>query len=162
MNLSSHVPTSSSSAKSLIASKSPGILTATGKLESGMRRNSRPDAASSSQARLQDGYLGGLMATATVKPVAKKDPSEPETGSEEDVTRKPVAEKRATGKPYAFSKSDCQGRPKAEKIEWSHKLQVSPATIHHTEAVFLFVIDVDVNLAIWCIFMDGQDCEREE
>ena len=50
MNLSSHVPTSSSSAKSLIASKSPGILTATGKLDSRMRGNSESDAASSSQA----------------------------------------------------------------------------------------------------------------
>ena len=40
MNLSSHVPTSSSSAKSLIASKSAGILMATGKPESRMRRNS--------------------------------------------------------------------------------------------------------------------------
>ena len=32
INLSSHVPTSSSSEKSQIASKSPGILIATGKL----------------------------------------------------------------------------------------------------------------------------------
>ena len=48
MNLSSHVPTSSSSAKSPIASKSPGILIATGKPESRMRRNSKSDAASSS------------------------------------------------------------------------------------------------------------------
>ena len=37
MNLSSHVPTSSSSAKSPIASKGPGILIATGKPESRMR-----------------------------------------------------------------------------------------------------------------------------
>ena len=36
-NLSSHVPTSSSSAKSLIASKSPGILIATVKPKSRMR-----------------------------------------------------------------------------------------------------------------------------
>ena len=58
-NLSSHVPTSSSSAKSPIASKGPGILIATRKPESTMRRNSKSDAASSSQARLQDAYLGG-------------------------------------------------------------------------------------------------------
>ena len=43
-NLSSHVPTSSSSAKSLIASKSPGILIATEKPQSRMRRNSKSDA----------------------------------------------------------------------------------------------------------------------
>ena len=35
MNLSSHVPTSSSSAKSPIASKGPGILIATGNLKAG-------------------------------------------------------------------------------------------------------------------------------
>ena len=57
-------------------------------------------------------------------------------------------------------KSDCQGRPVAEKIEWSHNLLMSPATIHHTEAVFSIVRriygrefddpmnDVDVNMAI--------------
>ena len=167
MNLCSHVPTSSSSASSPIASKSPGILTASGKLESRMRRNSRPDAASSSQARLQDAYLGGLMATATEKPVATKDPSEPETGSEEDVTGKPVACKRATVKPHASSKSDCQGGPKAERIEWSHNLHVSQATSHHTEAVFSIVRefygrgsddpmkDLHVSTAIWGIFMNA-------
>ena len=52
MNLSSHVPTSSSTAKSPIASKSPGILTAAGKPENRTRRNSKSDAASSSQVRL--------------------------------------------------------------------------------------------------------------
>ena len=54
MNLSSHVPTSSTSAISPIASKGPGILKATGKPESMMRRNSKSDAALSSQVRLQD------------------------------------------------------------------------------------------------------------
>ena len=54
VNLSSLIATSSSTASSPIASKSPGILRATGKLESRMRRNSKSDAASSSQVRLQD------------------------------------------------------------------------------------------------------------
>ena len=72
-NLSSHVPTSSSSAKSPIASNGPGILVAIGKPESRMRRNSKSDAASSFQARLQDAYFGGLMDTATEKPVATKE-----------------------------------------------------------------------------------------
>ena len=60
-------------------------------------------------------------------------------------------------------KSDCQGCPKTEKIEWSHNLHVSPATLHHTEAVFSIVMriygrehddpvdDLDVNIAIWGI-----------
>ena len=72
------------------------------------------------------------MDTATEKLVATKeesgdvDPSESETGSEEDVTGKPVAYKTASEKPYASSKSDCQGCPKAEKIRWSRNLHVSP------------------------------------
>ena len=188
MNLSSHVPTSSSSPKSPIASKSLGILIAHGKPKSKMRRNSKSDAASSSQARLKDAYLGRLMDTATVNPVATKeesgdaDLSESETGSfhEEDVTGKRVADKTATVKPYASSKSDCQGGPRAEKIRWSHNLHVSPATVHHMEAVFSIVRniygrepydpvnDLDVNMAIWGIFLNttpqaavhpGQDYE---
>ena len=75
--------------------------------------------------------------------------------------------KTAAGKPYASSKSDCQGRPKAEKIEWSHNLHVSPATNHQTEAVFSIVRgtygrehddpmnDLDVNMAIWCILLNA-------
>ena len=120
MNLSSHVPTSSSSAKSPIPPKGPGIVIATGKPESRMRRNSKSDATSSSQARLKDAYLGGLVDTATGKPAATKeesgdvDLSESETGSEEDVTGKPVACKTAAGKPYAPSKSDCQGGPQRQ------------------------------------------------
>ena len=186
MNLSSHVPTSSLSAKSPIASDSPGILMAHGKPESRMRGNSESDAASSSQAPLKDAYLGGLMDRATGKPVATEeesgdvDLSEPGIGSEEDVIGKPAAYKKASVKPHASSKSDCQGGPKAERTEWSHNPQVSPATIHHTEAVFSIVRkihgrehydlmdDLDVNMAIGGIFLKttlrapvhlGQDCE---
>ena len=72
MNQSSRAPTSSSSATSPIASKGPVTLIATGKPESRMRRNSKSDAASSSQVRLQDAYLGGLMYTATGKLVASR------------------------------------------------------------------------------------------
>ena len=105
------------------------------------------------------------MDTATGKLVATKqesgdvDFSESETGSEEDVTGRPFAYKTATEKPYASSKSDCQGGPEAERIEWSHNL-------HVTEAVFSIVRGVygrepddpmdemDVNTAIWCIFLN--------
>ena len=41
-----------------------------------MRRNSKSDAASSSQARLQDAFLDGLMDTVTEKPVTAKEESE--------------------------------------------------------------------------------------
>ena len=145
MNLSLHVPTSSSSAMSPIASKSPGIIISTGRHESRMRRNSKSDAASSSQVRLQDVCFGELMDTATRKLVAIKEESrdvglsESETGSEEDVTGRQVACKTATEKPYPSSKSDCQGGPKAERFLWRYNLHVSPAAVHHTEAVFSIV-----------------------
>ena len=93
--------------------------------------------------------------------------SNSDTGSEEDVTGIPVAYKTAKGIPYAPSKSACQGRPKAENIEWPHNLQVSPATIHHAEPVFSIVRgihgrehddpvnDFDVNMATWGIFLNA-------
>ena len=58
MNLSSHVPASSSTAKIPIASESPRILIASRKPDCSMRRISKSDAASSSQMKLQDAYLG--------------------------------------------------------------------------------------------------------
>ena len=66
------------------------------------------------------------------------------------------------------------------KKEWPHNLHMSPATVHHMEAVFSIVRkiyerepddpmdDLDVNMAIWGIFLNttlqaavhlGQDCE---
>ena len=71
-----------------------------------MRKNSKSDAASSSQARLQDAYLDGLMDTATEKPVSSKeesgdlDLSESETWSQEDaMTGNPSAHETAPGNP---------------------------------------------------------------
>ena len=132
-NWSSHVPTSSSSATRRIGSKSPGILKARGKPESSMRRNSTSDAASSSQVRLQDAQLGGLMDTATEKLVATKEESgdvdlfriwnleSSWRGSDEET----CCFQHSYGKPYVSSKSDCEGGPKAERVEWSHNLHVS-------------------------------------
>ena len=70
MNLSSIVPASSSSAKNLITSSDPLKRLATVKPESRMTRNSKSDAASSSQARLEDAYLGGLMVEVAERPTA--------------------------------------------------------------------------------------------
>ena len=78
-----------------------------------------------------------------------------------------IACKRATGKPNASSKSDCQGGLEAERKEWSHNLHVSPAMVHNTEAVFSTVKriygrehddpvdDLDVNMAIWGILLNA-------
>ena len=167
MNSSSHVPTTSSSAKDPIASKGPGILTAAVKPENRMRGNSKSDAASSSQVRLQDAYLGGSMDTATERLVPTReesgdvDLSDSETWSfqEEAVTERPIPCQTATEKPNASSKSDQPGSPKAERKEWSHNLHMSPATVHLPEAVFSIVRkihgrehddpvdDLDVNVA---------------
>ena len=199
VNLSSFIPTSSSSSKKSdciqksfsakipIASKSPGILIASGKPESRTRINSKSDAASSSQVRLQDAYFGGLMDTAMAKLVVTNevsgdvDFSESETWSqEEEVTERPVACKTALEKPYASSTSDHLGSPNAERVEWSHSIHMFPATVHNMEAVFPIVRriyerepddlvdDLDVNVATWGIFLNanprsgvhlGQDCE---
>ena len=75
MNLSSHVSTSSSSAKKSDCIQKSGDTHSYGKPESKMRRNSKSDAASSSLP--QDAYLGGLMDTATAKLVATKEESGP-------------------------------------------------------------------------------------
>ena len=73
MNLSSTVSASSSSAKNLITSSDPVKLMAAGKLASRTRRNSRPDDAPSSQVKLKDVYLGGLMDDSAEKPVATEE-----------------------------------------------------------------------------------------
>ena len=140
MNLSSHVPASSSTAKIPIASET------TVKPESRTRRNSKSDAASGSQVKLQDAYLGGLMDKATEILVATKedsgdlDLSEPETWSfhEEEVTGS-VAYKTGTGKPGASSISENQGSPKAERKEWPHSLHMHPAAVLHMVTVLSIV-----------------------
>ena len=120
------------------------------------------------------------MDTATEKPVATTresgdvDPSESETGSEEDVTGKPVDFKTATGQPHASSESDCPGSQKPERIQWPHNLHMSPATVHHTEAVFSIVRkiyerepddpmdDLDVNMAIWSAITIREESPLEQ
>ena len=80
MNRSSHfVATSSSAASSPIASKSPGMPIASGKPDSRMSvEPSSFDAASTSQVRLKDTYLGGLVEE------QRRDPSHQEEGNSED------------------------------------------------------------------------------
>ena len=145
MNLSSDVPTCSSSAKKTDCIQMSGDTHSYGqacKQDEKKFKIRRSVEFSGATARC---ILGGLMDTATEKLVATNeesgdvDLSESENGSEEDVTGKPVACETATEKRYAFSKSDCQRSPKAERTECPHNLHVSPATIHHKEAVFSIV-----------------------
>ena len=165
MNLSSHVPTSSSSAKSPIASKSMEILIAVVKLESRMRRHSKSDAASSSQTRLKDSYHGGSMDTATGKLVATKEDSGNVDLSESE-------EEAVTGETHCLSNSygETQMHPVNQTTREVQKLNEKNGhtiyTIHHTEAVFSIVRniygrehddtmnDLDVNMAVWGIFLN--------
>ena len=105
MNLASTVSASSSSVKSPIASESPVKLIASGKSESRVRGNSKPDTASSSQVKLQDAYLGGLLDKVAGKPVVTEEnqvlwefsESESWSNHEDEVKGKPVADKNAQG-----------------------------------------------------------------
>ena len=79
MNLSSSLPTSSSAASSPFASKSPVMPTASEKPDSRMSvEPSSFDAAATSQVRLKDAYLGGLMEG------QRRDPSHQEEEDSED------------------------------------------------------------------------------
>ena len=96
INLSSTVSASSSSAKDPIASTSPGVLRVSGKPDARERRNSKPDAASSSHGRLKDAYLAVLMDRAAEKPAPTDNSqesweSESWSNHDKEVTEKPVA-----------------------------------------------------------------------
>ena len=71
MNLSSFIATSSSTASSPIASKSRETASGENHIRMSINPNSF-DAASTSQVRQKDAYIGGLMNTATEKPVASR------------------------------------------------------------------------------------------
>ena len=79
---------------------------------------------------------------------------------------RPIAYKSTTVKHNASIKSDHSENPKAERIEWPYNLHMSPAPVHHMEAIFSIVRkiyerekddpldDLDVNMAIWGIFLN--------
>ena len=105
MNLSSHVPTSSSSAKSPIASKKSGDTHSSGetwKPEEKKLKIRRSVEFSSATARCTPWRVDGHSHGETCRykrGMTGCDLSESVTGSEEDVTRKQVAYKTAAGKP---------------------------------------------------------------
>ena len=140
MNMSSYfISTSSSAASSPIASKSPGMPIASEKPDS--RTSVEPssfDTASTSQVRLEDAYLGGLMEE------QRKDTSNQEENSEDSdnpaagawyFLEETVAKKnnKAWGKPLAHgaSSSGDQESQKNTEATWDHHLHISPGTSHH-------------------------------
>ena len=102
MNLHSFSATSSSTASSPIACKSSGMPTASEKPDSRMSiEPSSFDAASTSQVRLKDAYLGGLMEK------QRRNPSRQEEEEDSEDSDNPEAEtwyqkgKQVTEKPVA-------------------------------------------------------------
>ena len=96
MNVSSFLATSSSAASSLIVSESPGTSGASGR--PGSRMNiaaSSFNAASTSQVRLKDAYLGGLMEE------QRRDPSHQEEENSEDSDNPAAGTWYSTGEPVA-------------------------------------------------------------
>ena len=141
MNSSSSVSASSSSSKDPIASKGPGGLIASGKPDARGTRNSKLDAASSSQVRLRGAYVGGLMDKVAGKPAATDESqefgefSESESWSnhEKEVRGKLVAHEEATGKPVTSRNSENSGNPKAGIVKWTHNFQMSSAVVPQME-----------------------------
>ena len=87
MNLSSFIARSSSTASSPIASKSPGMPIASGKPDSRMSVDPNSvDAASTSQVRLKDAYLGGLMEKQLENPSHQEEDSEDSDNPEAEKT----------------------------------------------------------------------------
>ena len=130
-----------------IASISLEMPTASGKPDSRMSvEPSSFDAASTSQVRLKDAYLGGLMEE------QRGDPSHQEeenSGDSENPAAgiwyyegEPVAQnKKAWGNPLAHGASSSVDQDSQKKTEatWDHCLHVSPDTSYYMEAVFSIV-----------------------
>ena len=166
MNLSSHVPTSSSSAKSPITSINLGILIALWKHESRMRGNSEPDAASSSQARVKDAYIGSLMdshgETCRYKRGIRRMWTFPnlKLGVKKMCQGSRLILKQQRRNPMNQTASEVQNL----KGQEGHTIYKCPGTIHHTEAVFSIVReicgrehddpvnDMDVHMTMWAYF----------
>ena len=114
MKLTSTVSTRSSSVNHPIASKSPGILKAsTGKPDAMARRNSKPDAASSSQ----------LVEVA--EKLAATDKSQESSSHQKEVTWKPVASRNSGN-----SESSEVGSRKGTR-----HFHMSPVVVPHVEKV---------------------------
>ena len=113
---------------------------ASGKPDS--RMNVEPssfDAASTSQVRLKDAYLGGLMEG------QRGDPSHQESKNSEKTWHykgEPVAQNNKDWcEPLAHGASSSvhQESQKNTELKWDHYLHISPDTSHYMEAVFSMV-----------------------
>ena len=96
-------------------------------------RISKPDAASSSQGRLEDAYFGGLMVEVAVKPAA----TDKKSGIMGFfwIWTWSNHEKEMTGKLVASRNSENSGDSKAGSRKWPHHFHMSPAVVPHVEEV---------------------------
>ena len=149
-------------------------LVAAGKPASRTRRNSRPDEAPSSQVKLKDVHLVGLMDDSAGTPVATEEnqvlwefsASESLRIHEDEVTGEPVAYKKSAEKPAASSISENSGDPKAERKKWPHNFYISSKVVLYMDNAHSIVRktydrgptdemeDLNVNAAIWWMFMN--------
>ena len=152
MNLSPYLATSSSTASSTVASKSPRIPIASGNPDSRMSIEPNSfDAVSTSQVRQKDAYFGGLAEkqrgnTSHQEEEDSEDSDNPEADilyyKGKQVTGEPVAQNsKAWGQPLAHgarSSVDKEGHKDTEAT-LNHHLQISPHTSNYMEAVFSMV-----------------------
>ena len=126
MNLPSSTATSAASASSPVASKSLGMPIASGKPDSKMRINQNSfDAASTSQVRLKDAYLGGLMEKQRRNPShQEEEDSEDSDNPEAEIwyhTGKPIAQNsKAWEQPIAHGASASVDKEKVKVIQKRH------------------------------------------
>ena len=151
MNLSSFTAANSSTASSPIASKSPEMLIASGKPDRRMNIESNSfDAASTSQVRRKDAYLGGLMEKQRGNPSHQEEEEDSEDSDNPEAETwyykgEPVGQNsKAWVQPLAHGLSSSVEKESQKDTEatWNQYLQMSPNTSHFLEAVFSMVREI--------------------
>ena len=175
MHLSFPIATSSASASSPIGCRSLGMPTASGKPDSRMGNSNAFDAASTSQVRLQDAYIGGSMGKQRGNPSHQEEEDSKDSNNNEiwyynKLRREPLPKTVKLGSNPLHTEPVLQLIRKVKKdteATWRHYFQISPHTSQYTEAVLSMirricgrqpgdlVKDWDVNAAIWRMFMNA-------
>ena len=128
------------------------------------------DAASTSQVRLKDAYLGWLMEKQHGNPKNKIQKTQTILRLEPGTTKRNLLPKtiKLGEKPLAHGASSSVDQESRKNTEatWDHYLHISPDTSHYMDAVFSMVTkihgkqpgdpieDLNVNLATWRMFMN--------
>ena len=108
------------------------------------------DAASTSQVRLKDAYLGGLMKEQRRDPSHQEeeedseDSDNPEAGTWYNKEEPIALDSEACGQPLAHGASSSVDKESQKDTEatWRQNIQISQHTSHFTEAVFSMVSEI--------------------